>query len=153
MKKMAMIISLLMVLSACSSTSDDAYKDVSETVKDEIVEDETETVEEDEMTKVPEYRAITAQEAKEMMTEDVLVLDVRSASEYADGHIKGALLHPHDEVLAGDVGPIASKDQVVLIYCRSGNRSGQAARYLVEAGYTNIYDFGGIIDWPYEIVK
>lgn len=150
MKKIAVVFALILILSGCSSTSDDVYKETSEEMNEET---KIEVTEEQDMEQKAEYRVISAEEAKEMMTDDVLILDVRSQSEYHDGHIANSELLPHDMILAGELGPIESKDQVVLIYCRSGNRSGQAARYLVEQGYTAIYDFGGIIDWPYEIVK
>lgn len=96
---------------------------------------------------------ISAEEALDMMSEEVITLDVRTVEEYGQGHIEGAQLLPLDTIQAGELGTIPDKDQVILIYCRSGNRSGQAAKILVDAGYTNIYDFGGINDWPYELVQ
>ena len=100
------------------------------------------------------YRKITPEEAKEMMAEEgVLILDVREKSEFDEGYIEGALLLPVGNINGGDLSLIPDKDQKLLLYCRSGNRSGKAAKKLVEYGYTQVYDFGGIIDWPYEVVK
>lgn len=100
------------------------------------------------------FKQITAEEAKTMMDEQdgILVLDVREQSEYDAGHIPGAVLLPVgsiDEESAAAVIP--GKDAAVLVYCRSGNRSKKASKALVDLGYTKIYEFGGIIDWPYEI--
>ena len=98
------------------------------------------------------YRQISQEEAKEMMdTRDVVILDVREQDEYDSGHIPGAVLLPVgaiDEGTAAEVIP--GKDSVVLVYCRSGNRSKTASSKLADLGYTNIYEFGGINTWPYE---
>ena len=95
------------------------------------------------------YQQITQEEAKEMMdTQEVIILDVREQDEYDSGH--GAVLLPVgsiDEDTAAEVIP--EKDSSVLVYCRSGNRSKTASTVLVELGYTNIYEFGGINTWPY----
>lgn len=97
---------------------------------------------------------IDAKTAKSMMNEEgVLIVDVRTEAEYNEGHVPGAILLPHDQILGGELGLLPDKEQTLLLYCRSGNRSGQAASYLAEAGYTAIYDFGGIKDWPYETEK
>jgi len=101
-----------------------------------------------------EYRKITAEEAKQMMDEgDVVVADVRTESEFLEKRIAGAVLIPNETI--GDTMPeqLPDIDAVILIYCRSGNRSRQAAEKLIAMGYTNIYDFGGIIDWPYDTVS
>lgn len=99
------------------------------------------------------YEQITQEAAKEMMdTQDVIILDVREQEEYDSGHIPGAVLLPVgtiDEDTAAEVIP--EKDSTLLVYCRSGNRSRTAASALAELGYTNIYEFGGINTWPYEI--
>lgn len=100
------------------------------------------------------YQKISQEKAKEMMdTQEVLVLDVREQSEYAGGHIPGAVLLPVgtiDEDTAATVIP--EKDTTVLVYCRSGSRSKRAAKALAGLGYTGIYEFGGIMSWPYDIV-
>lgn len=98
------------------------------------------------------YRQITQEEAKEMMdTQEVIILDVREQDEYDSGHIPGAVLLPVgtiDKETAAAVIP--EEDSIVLVYCRSGNRSKTASFTLAELGYTNIYEFGGINTWPYE---
>lgn len=154
-----LVVTLL--LSGCSrtNTGEDIYEQ--EAVNNESVEGETkEEAEMDtendtevvrEEAAVAEYRKITPEEAKEMMTEGNMILDVRTQQEYKEGHIAEAVLIPHDIILAGDLERLPDKDQTILVYCRSGNRSGQAARALVDAGYTAVYDFGGINDWPYEV--
>ena len=98
------------------------------------------------------YTKITAEEAKELMdTEtDYIILDVRTEEEYNESHIPGALLLPNETIGTDEISELPDKDQLILIYCRSGNRSAQAAEKLVDLEYTNVYDFGGIIDWPYE---
>lgn len=100
------------------------------------------------------YRKITAQEAKELMDAGgVTVVDVRTAEEYAAAHIPDALLVPNETI--GDTQPEALPDQdaVLLVYCRSGRRSEDAARKLAALGYKTVYDFGGMIDWPYDTVS
>lgn len=101
------------------------------------------------------YQTITLEKAKELMdTQEVLILDVREQSEYDSGHIPNAVLLPVgqiDEKTAEQVIP--AKDAVVLVYCRSGNRSKTAASSLAELGYTQIYEFGGINSWPYEVER
>lgn len=104
---------------------------------------------------VPEqgYVNITAQQAKEIMDneEGYIILDVRTAEEYAEKHIPGAVLIPDDEIKQKAEEILTDKSQLILVYCRSGRRSKLAAEDLVELGYTNIKEFGGIIDWPYEV--
>lgn len=98
---------------------------------------------------------ISAEEAKGIMESesDFIILDVRNKDEYDEGHIKNAVLLPVDNI-EREAGPvIGGKDKTILVYCRSGNRSGMAAAKLVSLGYTDVRDFGGINNWPYEIVK
>ena len=96
---------------------------------------------------------ITAQEAKQIMdTESAyIILDVREQDEYDAGHIPGAILIPYTQIEDRAEEELTDKDQLILVYCRSGRRSKIAAEALVELGYTNIKEFGGIIDWPYEV--
>ena len=96
---------------------------------------------------------ITAEEAKKIMdTEtDYVILDVRTQEEYDQGHIPGAIVIPDTEIRARAEKVLPEKDQLILVYCRSGRRSKNAAQILVELGYTNIIEFGGILDWPYEV--
>ncbi len=101
------------------------------------------------------YVNITAREAKEIMDtmEDYVILDVREKEEYDQGHIEGAILIPHEEITQKAEEMIPDKDKLILVYCRSGRRSKIASEALVKLGYTNIKEFGGIIDWEYGIVK
>ena len=101
------------------------------------------------------YVNITAEEAKEIMDteEGYVILDVREQDEYDAGHISGAILIPFTQIEAKANEMLPDKDQLILVYCRSGRRSKIAAEALAELGYTNIKEFGGILDWPYEVEK
>lgn len=95
---------------------------------------------------------ITAEEAKKLMDSEsgYVILDVRTEQEYAEGHIPGAILIPDYEISEKAESVLTDKDQLILVYCRSGRRSKNAAAQLEEMGYTRIREFGGILDWPYE---
>ena len=99
------------------------------------------------------YVNITAEEAKVIMEseEGYIILDVREQDEFDAGHIPGAILIPYTQIDEKAKDMLPDKDQLILVYCRSGRRSKIAADSLVELGYTNIKEFGGIIDWPYEV--
>ena len=100
-----------------------------------------------------EIKTISAEEAHEMMqNQKVTIVDVRTENEYDEGHILNAVLIPN-ETIRTEPSQLPDKQAVILIYCRSGNRSHQAAGKLVKLGYENVYDFGGINSWPYEVVK
>lgn len=107
------------------------------------------------MSVEPKYQQIDQKTAKQMMDEqDVIILDVRELHEYDGGHIPGAVLLPVGTISAETAGAVISdKDSVILVYCRSGNRSKTASKALAELGYTQIYEFGGINTWPYEVEK
>ncbi len=96
---------------------------------------------------------ITAAEAKKIMDSEVgyIILDVRTQEEYDESHIPGAILIPNTELEEKAEEELTDKNQLILVYCRSGRRSKMAAEILAELGYTNIREFGGIIDWPYEV--
>lgn len=98
---------------------------------------------------------IDAEAAKKIMDSesDIIILDVRTQEEYDSGHIQGALLLPYDQIEQKAAEALPDKDKKILVYCRSGNRSNTASNTLSKLGYTQIYDFGGIIDWPYDVVK
>lgn len=98
---------------------------------------------------------ITAKEAKNIMNSeaDYLILDVRTEEEFAEAHIEGAILIPDYEIAQKAESILTNKNQLILVYCRSGRRSKIAASELAAMGYTNIKEFGGIIDWPYDIVN
>ncbi len=127
MKKPILIILAMMLLTACGQDKEN---------KQEAV-----------------YVNITAKQAKEIMDsqEGYIILDTRTQEEYDEEHIPGAILIPYDEILEKAEGVLTDKDQLILVYCRSGRRSKLAAKDLVKLGYTNIKEFGGIIDWIYEV--
>ena len=127
MKKLIFIILAMMLLTACGQNRENNREAV--------------------------YVNITAQQAKEIMDTEkgYVILDTRTQEEYDEGHIPGAILIPYDEILEKAEGVLTEKDQLILVYCRSGRRSKLAAEDLVKLGYTNIKEFGGIIDWPYEV--
>ena len=126
MKKLIFLLLAVMLLTACGQDRDNDQEAV--------------------------YLNITAEEAKQIMdSEDgYIILDVRTQEEYDQGHIPGAIVISHEEIAEKAEEVLTDKDQLILVYCRSGRRSKIAAEALAELGYTNIKEFGGIIDWPYE---
>ena len=104
--------------------------------------------------KKAEYKKITSDEAKNiMLTEKPIVVDVRSLEEYNEGHIPNAISIPLETIENEAETKLKNKDDLILVYCRSGRRSREAALRLIEKGYTNVIDFGGIQDWNGEVVK
>ena len=105
--------------------------------------------------KTPTYEQITAEQAKTIMDteKDYVIIDARTEEEFAEGHIENAILIPEYEIKDRAEKELPDKEQLILAYCRSGRRSKIASEELVKLGYTNVKEFGGIIDWPYEIVK
>ena len=101
------------------------------------------------------YRQITMDEAAVMMAEEsgYIILDVRRPDEFAAGHIPNAINVPNESIGTNEIPVLPDKDQLIMVYCRSGRRSKEAAEKLVKLGYTNIVEFGGILDWKGEIVK
>ena len=101
------------------------------------------------------YEQITPEEAKKIMDsgEEHIILDTREQDEFDEGHIAGAILIPYTEIENKAKEMLPDKDKLILVYCRSGRRSKIAAESLAKLGYTNVKEFGGIIDWPYEIEK
>lgn len=99
------------------------------------------------------YEQISAQQAKELMDADdsLVILDVRTQQEYEQAHIPGAILLPLDQVEERAQTVLPHKDQLILVYCRSGNRSKQASELLAAQGYVNVKEFGGINDWPFDV--
>ena len=100
------------------------------------------------------YKQISQEEAIEMMARDDghVIVDVRRRDEYWEGHIPGAICIPNESIENERPEKLPDLDQIILVYCRSGNRSKQASEKLAAMGYTNVYEFGGIIDWKGEIV-
>ena len=101
------------------------------------------------------YEQITAEQAKTIMDteKDYVIIDARTEEEFAEGHIKNAILIPEYEIGKRAEKELPDKEQLILVYCRSGRRSKIASEELVKLGYSNVKEFGGIIDWPYETVK
>ncbi len=128
----SLVLALVLVLSGCSSATGEMSSNEKKGV----------------------YVRISAEEAKQIIDsgEEVIILDVRTEEEFNSGHIKNAMLLPYDMIEAQADGLLPDKDAKILVYCRSGNRSAVGAGTLLEIGYTDVIDFGGIIDWPYEIV-
>ena len=103
----------------------------------------------------PAYRQVEMAEAIAMMEEetDYVILDVRTKEEFAEKHIPDAINIPNEEIGTAEIVELPDKNQLILVYCRSGNRSKQASEKLAALGYTNIVEFGGINDWPGETVS
>ena len=101
------------------------------------------------------YEQISLEEAKQLMKDEegYIILDVRTKEEFAEGHIPGAICVPNETISGEMPEELLEQEQLILVYCRSGNRSKQASKKLAELGYTNIKEFGGIIDWDGEIER
>ena len=101
------------------------------------------------------YEQITAEQAKTIMDtdKDYIIIDARTEEEFAEGHIENAILIPEYEIKDRAEKDLPDKEQLILVYCRSGRRSKIASEELVNLGYSNVKEFGGIIDWPYDVVK
>lgn len=100
------------------------------------------------------YTQVSSEKAAQLMADydDEIVLDVRTPEEYAEAHIPGAINVPNEEIGEEPIAELPDKDQIILVYCRSGNRSKEAAQKLADQGYTNVSEFGGIKDWHGETV-
>ena len=101
------------------------------------------------------YRQVTAKEAASLMEteENYIILDVRTETEYAEKHIPNAVCIPNETIGTSEIPQLPDKQQLILVYCRSGNRSKQSAAKLAALGYTNVVEFGGINDWTGETVS
>lgn len=108
----------------------------------------------DGMEYTPTYAQISQDEAKLMMQDEDghVIVDVRRADEYAQGHIPGAILIPNEEIGTVEPEELPDKKQIILVYCRTGRRSKEASQKLADMGYRNVYEFGGIEDWTGDIV-
>lgn len=148
MKKVLCIISVLLciLLTACGNDSSIGIIGGSDGPTSIIVSEKGEKA---------MYEQITAEEAKKIMDsgEEHIILDTREQDEFDEGHIPGAILIPYTEIENKAEAMLPDKDKLILVYCRSGRRSKIAAESLSKLGYTNVKEFGGIIDWPYEIEK
>ena len=101
------------------------------------------------------YRQISMDEAVTMMAQEIdyIILDVRRPDEFAAGHIPNAINVPNETIGTDEIPELPDKDQLIMVYCRSGRRSKEASEKLVKLGYTNIVEFGGILDWKGEVVS
>ena len=141
-KKILLLLAVLFLTSSCGSGSEtEPLSSSSETQKEEV--------------KIVPYVSISAQEAKQLMDTETnyVILDVRTEEEFAEGRIAGAILIPDYEIKQRAEAILTDKSQLILVYCRSGRRSKLASADLSDMGYQNVKEFGGIIDWPYEIEK
>ncbi|MBS5003142.1 rhodanese-like domain-containing protein [Holdemania filiformis] len=108
------------------------------------------------MSKTTEKKPVKltpAQAQQKMTNEPVTIIDVRRPDEFAEGHIPGAVNLPNETISHSALAALPDEDAVLLVYCRSGHRSAQAVAKLVRLGYKQVYDFGGLLQWPYEITK
>ena len=148
MKKVLCIISILLciLLTACGNDSSIGIIGGADGPTSIIVSEKGEKA---------MYEQITAEEAKKIMDsgEEHIILDTREQDEFDEGHIPRAILIPYTEIENKAIEMMPDKDKLILVYCRSGRRSKIAAESLSKLGYTNVKEFGGIIDWTYEIEK
>ncbi len=109
----------------------------------------------DGMFNIQQYKQITQEEAKRMMEQEDghVIVDVRRQEEYAEGHIPGAILIPNESIEVDPPEEIPDLNQIILVYCRTGRRSKEASQKLADMGYSNVYEFGGIVDWTGDIEK
>ena len=137
MKKILVLLLAMLLLTGCGSNAGQTA------TTDETMED---------VGVKGEYVQINAEEAKKLMDTEkgYILLDVRTPQEYESSHIPGAILIPDNEVEERAERELPDKDQLILVYCRSGNRSKTASQILANMGYTNVKEFGGINDWPYD---
>ena len=141
-QKILAVLMFAVMLTACGTeNAEDDSISVSESA--EITEDVVLT-----------YEQISAEDAKKLMdtASDYIIVDARTTEEFAEGHIPNAILIPEYEIADRAPAELPDKDRLILVYCRSGRRSKIASAALIELGYTNVKEFGGIIDWPYDVV-
>ena len=131
------------------------FSSCSGNMNNEVSENTTANTTENTINNSFTYEQISGEEAKRLMdTEtDFIIVDARTEEEFNEGHIEGAILIPEHEIGERAEKELPDKDQLILVYCRSGRRSKIASKALADLGYTNVKEFGGIIDWQYEIVK
>lgn len=155
MKKIVSFITILLaciMLCACGQASNEMKSDTETEVGTKAEETDQQSENEGSNPQMS-YEQITQEEAKKIMAseEGYIILDVRTQLEYADGHIPGAICVPNETIYDEMPAELPEKDQLILVYCRSGNRSRQAAQKLAALGYTNIKEFGGIMTWDGDI--
>ena len=151
MKKyfITIIVAVMLVLAGCSCSKE--ADNTANTSTSTNVNEENKNMTANNKT----YKQISQEEAKEMMKKDDghIIVDVRRQDEYDNGHIVGAILIPNESIGTSQPDPLKDLDQIILVYCRTGNRSKQAAQKLADMGYTNVYEFGGINTWDGDVVQ
>lgn len=154
----ALCIVMSISLSACSNRGNDLVPPSASVAREESQPPSSEEDSEPDMeinAAIAEYRKIKPEQAKDMLDsgDPIILLDVRTIEEFDGLHIDGAVVIPDNEIAQRAPAELDDKNATILIYCRSGRRSALAAKALVDMGYTSVYDFGGIQDWPYETVS
>jgi len=151
MKKcfITVMVAVMLVLSGCSCSKE--ADNTANTSSSTNVNEENKNM----MANNKTYKQISQEEAKEMMKKDDghIIVDVRRQDEYDSGHIAGAVLIPNESIGTSQPDSLKDLDQIILVYCRTGNRSKQAAQKLADMGYTNVYEFGGINTWDGDVVQ
>ena len=147
-----LIVLFVFSFSACglaANKTEESKKEKKESRMTESKKDSNITIQAD------ENNEITATKAKEIIdtVENVIILDVRTQEEFKQSRIPNSILIPNYEIASRAEKELPDKNAIILIYCRSGNRSASATKEMRAMGYTRVYDFGGIIDWPYETIK
>lgn len=151
MKKFILVLALTLMFSACTDQTSVEKSTSSESTAPTASAEPTQSKAQD---AEEGYQRISGEEAKKMAdSQSVVIVDVRTEVEYNQGHVANALLIPNETIGSEMPELLPDKDAVIILYCRSGNRSGQAAKKLLKLGYKTIYDFGPLTDWPGEIVK
>jgi phage shock protein E len=155
-KNRIIVLSLMVILIssfvACTNKTQDTENNSNQKTEEIVKSDETDTTEKEDIIQKAEYKTITPEAAKKILDEDnnSILLDVRTESEYNSKHIPNSKLIPVDELENRAEDELSDKNATIIVYCRSGNRSKTASKKLLDLGYQNVYDLGGIIDWPYE---
>ena len=152
------ILSLTLLLSSCDlldTVVQNTEKAVTEEVENQDMQNNNSDNNNSDNNNTVTFREITVDEAVAIMASEInyIILDVRRPDEYAEGHIPGAINVPNETIGTSEIPELPDKSQLILVYCRSGRRSKEATGKLVSLGYTNIVEFGGILDWTGEIVK
>ena len=150
LKRIMILLAVVLTLLFCACNGD--FDDTTERDTGAVSTDTSETMT-NEQTNT--YRQISMDEAVIMMEQesDYIILDARRADEFAEGHIPNAINVPNEIIGTAEIPELPDKDQLIMVYCRSGRRSKEASEKLVKLGYTNIVEFGGILDWTGEVVS
>lgn len=151
---LSLLLSLILLAGCAVPVKQEANQETEKGITEQEVTQELQELKKV-ITREADYRQITMSEAIVMMEEEsgYIILDVRTHEEFNDKHIPGAICIPNETIGTEDIPELPDKDRLIMVYCRSGNRSKQASKKLAALGYTNIVEFGGIIDWPGETVS